>query len=479
MAVKKTTIIDIYGGIAQSKKIGQAGSARFMRHLNIHDDPNDITLMQQPSKNSGSVVTGLIKWIVDATPYNTYRYAYDENGVIYKIDGDTWAVLQTTPSSHGQGMAVSANYLYYTQDSQIGRYGPLDGTPTFQDNWHTGLNNTSTTKFAPIIAFKEGVAVGHGNNVAWWDQAVWTADSLTLPAELNVRALTVSDQYIMIGAWRGTSIDAFEDGYVFEWDSLSDTFNDFAPTNGPVNAMQYTPSNTLLTIQGHQGYICTDMKPFNHLNSIPGLSVKDYLEIYPGAITTWKGLTLFGVTNTSSPNVSCGVYSYGSQSVLFSNALNFPFSISTGTESSNCHIGCVAGFGSDLYIAWQDGASYGVDKLTASSDFAAEGDYESLIVDDSRPGDYKRWQAIKASFLPLLADQSIEISFRADRLSSWSTPVSVSDVDAVESFLYPDNTTQNFKELEWRVTLRGDGSNTPTVTQQELTYDDLKEELHD
>jgi hypothetical protein len=478
MAKKSQIIIDIYGGIAVSKKIGQQGSFRFARHLDITSDPNDLTLQFAGSKDSGTVVDGLVKWIVDATPYNTKRYAYDDNGAIYEIDDGTWTKLQTTANSNGQGLAIHNDYLYYTQDTQIGRYGPLSNAPAFDDDWQTGLNDTSTSGFAPIIVLNDRMIVGHGENVGVWDGAVWTAATLTLPGELNARVLTLADQYVVTGAWRGNAVTDSEDGYVYTYDGLSDTFNEAFPTNGGLNAAHYY-RNKLISIHGHQGYIYTDASPFNKIHQIPGVGKQQYLEVFPGAMTTWKELLLFGISNSDSSAVTRGVYTYGQKSALFPEALNYAISISTGNSGSTVQIGAVKGIGNDLYIGWKDGANYGVDLLNENSSYALSGTYESLIVDDGRPGEEKRLDALIVNHLPLAEGESMAIDYKKERDSSWTSGSTNSTTGSTETKLYVDSKSQQFYEFEWRTTLGGDGSSTPTVVSQKIIYDNLKEEEKD
>lgn len=476
MAQQEANIIDIMGGIAISKKIGQQGSFRFGRHLNITDDPNDLTLQLTGTKKSASVVTGLVKWIVDASPYNTNRYAYDSDGKIYGISSsDVFTELRDVSSSSGQGFAVHDDYLYYTQDTQVGRYGPLSGGATFTDNWQTGLNNTSTSGFAPLISLNDRLIIGHGNNIATWDGAVWTLAALTLQAEFNVRALTLIDQYVLIGAWRGSAVTASEDGKLYSWDALSDTFNDSYPTEGGLNAFNYY-RNKLISIHGSQGYIYTDTSPFNKIHQIPNLEIKKYVEVYPGAFTSWKGLNFFGISNSDSSTLVRGVYSYGSKSALFPETLNYAITISTGLSGSTVQIGCVTGIGSDLYIGWKSGSTYGVDKIDETSSYALSGTYESLIVDNSRPGEEKKAVGVIVSHLPLVSGESITIGRKIERTASFTDDTANTTVGSIETRL--DN-TDRFHEFEWRTTLGGDGSTTPTVVQQKFVYDDLKEERND
>lgn len=484
MALKPTVITGAWGGISIAKKVGQQGSFQFGTHLNIVSDPNEITLNLTGTKKSASVVTDLIKWIVDGTPYDTNRYAYGDAGNIYKIDSsDTFTLLRAVSNSHGQGLEIQDDYLYYTQNTQIGRYGPLSGSPSFTDAWQTGLNDTSTSLFAPITVLNERLIVGHGNNVATYDGAIWTLAALTLPAQLNVRAFSRINNDILVGAWRGNSITASEDGYVYIWDALSEEFNDSYPTEGGLGAMEYY-QNKLLSIQGKNGVLYTETSPFNKKHQVPKLEIRKYLEVFPGAMTSWNNLVLFGISNSDSTNVTRGVYSWGSkQSSVFPDALNYAYSISTGNNGSTVQIGCVKGIGSDLYIAWKDGSNYGVDKIDETSTYALTGTYESLIEDAGNAGAQKVGVAVCVYHLPLAANESIAINYKHDRQTTFQTGITNTEVGSTKTKLYstslPGAEGSRFLEWEWQAQLNGDGTTTPTITTQVFIFDEEKEERSD
>lgn len=484
MALSATSIIGGYGGIAIAKKTGQQGSFQFGTHLDITSDPNEIKLNLTGTKKSGSVVTDLVKWIVDGTPFDTNRYAYGDSGNIYKIDAsDTFTLLRSVSSSHGQGMEIQNNYLYYTQDTQIGRYGPLSSSPSFTDAWQTSLNSTASSQFAPIAVLNDKLIIGHGNNVATWDGVIWTLAALTLPAQLNVRAISRTDQYILIGAWRGSAVTTSEDGYVYLWDALSDTFNDSYPSEGGINAISYY-RNQLFSIQGKNGVIYTDTSPFNKVHQIPKLEVRKFVEVFPGAITTWQNLTYFGVSNSDSTNVTRGIYSWGSkQNAVFPEALNYAYTISTGNNSSTVQIGAVKGIGNDLYIAWKDSGAYGVDKVDETSSYATAGTYESLIEDNSTAGRDKAGWAVLVTHLPLASGESIGINYKRNRQTTFQSGVSNAVVGTTSTKLYnsslPGAEGARFTEWEWQTVLGGSGSSTPTVIDQTFVFDDLKEERLD
>lgn len=126
------------GGIADFVRSGIAGSFAFGRSIDIRTDPNNIGVLPRTIKESGNVVTGLPKW---SETYNAtlLSFIYDANGTLYSRTSEgSYTNLRSVANSHGNGLVYSAedNYLYYSLDKVIGRYGPLSSaTPAFTDDF--------------------------------------------------------------------------------------------------------------------------------------------------------------------------------------------------------------------------------------------------------------------------------------------------------------------------------------------------------
>jgi hypothetical protein len=489
MAIKFLSQKYFYGGIAASEKIGIRGSFAFAKRLNIFDEATQVSIMPKTVKVSGNSgptqVTDLIKWIVPGTPYDTNIYFYSEGGIIYReTSAGVWSALQTTANSYGQGMEVHGDYIYYTQNTQLGRYGTLSGgSPTFDDNWDPGtgviaLNDTSTTKYAPLKAFKEGLAVGHGNYLGWWDGAVWDADRLVLPPGLQIRCLEVLDEFLVIGTWRGTTINSNEEGYLFFWDGTSTTFNYFvAIPQGGCGAI-LNNKNRLLSSVGGSGDLLLGYNPFQKIETIPKLSIDKYAEILPGAVTNWRGMAQLGIAgNTTSTDVIQGVYTYGHSSDNFPEVLNYSFTISTGTETGvNLKIGALKGIGNSMYIAWRDGDTYGVDKVTNNNAPFATGVMEGLIFDNEQLYKDKEAMKLKATHLPLAADETIQLGYKKNRASSYTTDTANAVDDTTETTYPMPADDARFREFQQEVILGAGGSTSPTVTSIGMQMNDLADE---
>lgn len=102
-------------------------------------------------------VTGVPLWIT-GTPRRTDLYIYDASGSVYTLPSTFTSIsgigdLTDGGSASGNGAAYYDNYVYFARDTTIARYGPLDGTPAFTDDyWVSTLAKTAlSNKIYPRI----------------------------------------------------------------------------------------------------------------------------------------------------------------------------------------------------------------------------------------------------------------------------------------------------------------------------------------
>jgi hypothetical protein len=132
----------------------------------------------------------------------------------------------------------------------------------------------------------------------------------------------------------------------------------------------------------------------------------------------------------------------------------------------------VRGIGKDLYIGWQDGSSYGLDRITIDSTFAPYSTWQSLIFDNEKPDKEKLPQEIIVNFEPLTTGQSVTTYYKVDR-GSWvlgQVANTVGDKRA-ETAIF-----NRFKELEMRFDLASSSNTILKVYAVTLNFNDLEEE---
>jgi len=479
MSIRFLTQKYFYGGIASSKKIGVRGSFALAQRANIFDEATEVTINPTSVKVSGTTVTDLIKWIVSGNPYDTNTYFYSSGGKLYKeTSGGTWSTVGTLSTASGQGADLYSDYIYFTKNAAMARYGPLSGSPSLTDPWATATGINTTSDYAPVKAFLNGLAVGHGNYLGWWDGSVWDNDRLILAPGYKIRSLEVIDEFLVIGCWRGTSITANEQGRLYFWDGTSQNYNYMVEINEGGVAAVLNNKNRLITSIGGSGVLMQNYRPFQKINTVPLLTIGKYVEVLPGAMTNWRGMAHIGIGgNTDSADIYQGVYTFGNSREEFPEALNYGYTISTGTaQSTTLKIGALKGIGNNLYIAWRDGDTYGVDKVTNSGSPFASAVIESLIFDNDDSGRDKLALKLKATHLPLASGESVQLGYKVNRASSYTTGTANSTVDSAETELPIPATAARFTEFQWESILAATGSTSPTLTSVTLQFDDLAKE---
>lgn len=414
---KILTIEDWAGGLSDGSKYGIDGSFRFGQGLDFKKYPDSITSALALAKSSGTTMTGMPKWIKKYDG-NEWLFFYDENGVIYREASGGFALLKSVTSSGGQGMDFYDDYLYYAQDSQIGRYGPMSGA-TFTDNWQTGLNGT--TEWRPVLAFQNLLCVGNGRYLATWDGSVWNATKLTFPPRWSVRDIAVRGDYLAIAVNDSAVIDDSNSravrGVVFYWDGTSSNYNFFSeiPEGGGISSIQASQEK-LYIFPGSYGNIYVDTGRITKIKRIPYMGQGNTLYVYPGGTCNFNGLLTFGVAGGTSTTAYRGVYEYGSIDNNYSKALNLSYPLSTGTVTgTGVSIGAVFPFNQKLYVGWKDGSSYGYDTLSTSVQQTTTY-YESRVISFSKEASIER---IKVICDTLASGDSIDVDYKADREATW------------------------------------------------------------
>ena len=182
-----------------SKDPDQPTNFYYGENVNIRTDPYAPTLNYATVKESGSTVVDFVKW-ADITPAALTVYAYGDQGNIYsRTLAGSWTNLHKAGNSHGNGLQYfyGDDYLYYTTDSAIGRYGPLASSPQFSDDFLTAQGGTpqNTNSLALIAASSQ---YGYAADSA----SLSVTSDLTLEAYTYFNSLpAVGSSMVVLGKW--------------------------------------------------------------------------------------------------------------------------------------------------------------------------------------------------------------------------------------------------------------------------------------
>lgn len=190
MATQTITIDSILNGFSQTQYLSSSGA--FGVSLGIDPDlPIDSSVSV---KTSGAIVpAGYAEFGTDilggenplwfiTQPKLSFFYVYTSGGKFIKIEDDisSTTLLSTITSSGGNGAVYYNNYIYLMSNTQVFRYGPLDGTPAMSnaliansellDGWDSTADTllTNTTYPSVRVSIPNHAGHVHGDNALYF-----------------------------------------------------------------------------------------------------------------------------------------------------------------------------------------------------------------------------------------------------------------------------------------------------------------------
>lgn len=324
-----------------------------------------------------------------------------------------------------------------------------------------------STQYHPMMQFTNGVTgifvVGNESYLGTYDLVTYNPNKIRLEPGFSVRALATINNYIVAYATRGTDLTAYETGKAYVWDGIQPYYLAAIPLNMGMPNAAINFKQRLLGIFGLKGdfSIAPDETSFfRQIQQAPKMT-KGYIQTTePGAITVWQKRCLFSYAGTNDPNAGTysdpsagnhaagdtytpptglepGVYEYGNQSdreitytAVSTEVLNFAYQPSTPiVNPTNFAIGMIKAFGEDLYISYQDGATYYVDRVNFTSNPSSTGSWESLINDQAidkygqlkqLPQKKKLGVNVRVTFVALPVGCTVTAKYRLDRTAAWT-----------------------------------------------------------
>lgn len=461
------------GGISSSSKVGLAGSARFMRGLDIHTDPDILQISPATTKDSASVVVDLPVFATTNT-VNTNIYLLGNAGKLYKNASGTYTVVNTYSTAQGMGFFTGTNEVVFCSGDTEYTLNPAT------DAISTG-RSLNTADYHPVEAFLDKVFIGNGRELISTDASGIDYDSDTVGGGITVEFGYTIRCLKNVGDWMflGCTADNSSNAKYYLWDGVSADFNYSKTLKGEdgINSCEVSDDGTVIISAGKVGnlYQLTGLDTtLAKIKTIPLVGAGKTIEIYPQAMANYQGRVLMGLSTGTSTTAERGVYSWASHSSQYAKTLNMEYAISTGTTTgTTLQIGCLlAANTTDLYVCWRDGSTYGVDKVNGTGVQAAAS-YESLIFDDGVPFIKKFFKTFKITLASALATgEVIALYYKANR-GDW-TPLGTLDysVDGAvyEKTFKPANALK-CRELEIKLGFANSSGTAPDVDNVAIDYE--------
>lgn len=380
--------------------------------LTLHDDANNV-LGTVTVTNANLPSSGQVEFVF-STPIR----------ILVSPNGRTYHTHLTSTVADGSVMTTTANSL---ADCDI--------------ELTANALVTTVNGLHPMINFLQYTLIGNGRYVAQYEplqDSPTTADfsrhRITLPPGFETCGFAQKNLLCVIGAERRSSSGEFQEGALFFWDGISQTYNDWwpVPEGSPEglfshkNTVWFTAGGALYRIVGSDQPI--KVRTFRGTDSEYS-NISDTTHQYPNMMTVRRGVLLIGYPSyTTNQTLEHGVYSFGAISREYPDSFGFNYRISTLTltnnGTNNLKIGSVHNFGDTLFMSWRDDSSgnvtYGLDIVNNSSAPAPNFVIESLYYDNSLPYKNKNANMVISTFNALPAGTSIRLKYRLNGGSNWT-----------------------------------------------------------
>lgn len=416
MARRRITIDTVSGGISQSQYF--AGKGQYGAGLAIDPDmPIDETSVRSSgflrptsmAKFSGTEVTGVPLWFV-TNPKSTNTYLYANDGKVHTIDsslamGTALNSGNALTTASGNGAEYYDNYAYFATNTNITRYGPLNGSPALdQVYWGTTLSMTALTN-TTYPSLRGVVMPNHSLLRSAIKSVVYVADVLASNVgalhQFSTKKTTVEgdttgtllpptsgiitfdyglypsclENYgdeIAIGLFEGTNTTIKQKpARIAFWDQESTVVTRYVELPDPLITAMKMVNGVLYVFSGNASGGCRVVKFSGGYTFTEVYYDEDGVPPLAGAVDSLLYKVLWG-GSTTDPSTAAVVKSLGSKRAGFmnANAMHVPYKASsagtTPTVTALKFIEHASFLKPQPVIGWTDGSGKGLDKASTT-----------------------------------------------------------------------------------------------------------------
>lgn len=452
-----------YGGLADSKFSGIAGSFYKSVGIDGHSVPGLLQVQQKLTKESGSTITAFCKVSVAASNGYTFWFSSTDGKIWARNSSGTYSLAYTTAPAAGSAGCLGAfefnGYIYWATQSRLHRIAIANADDSWSGeslNWATF--DITDSEFHPMAIQDLTLFIGDGHQVAQVDEnGVFNSNVLDISTPLRIKTMIDYDVDLLIGTFVANTVNKTQ---IIRWDTVSPSWNtlDTIPEAG-INAF-IRDDNYLYVNAGRAGNIYFyDGQYLVPFKKIPGTySNSAYGLVHPGSVANLKGMPLFGFSNGSGNPADQGVYCLGSYSRDYPKVLDMPYPISEGVTSS-IEIGAIIVADFDLLVAWKNGSTYGVDKIDYTAKYASAY-LETMMLAQNKRDDAKTLDQVIAFYNSLPANTGVTFSYSINGAAYVAmTPVTNSIRAAIESKL----SVGDVGSIQIKIAFTVSGNNAPTL----------------
>lgn len=423
-----------------------------------------------PAEFEGYLGTSAKPLWIQTQPKDDLLYVYDSVGSVHTLTKPGYTItglgdLNDGGDAAGNGMAYYDNYMYFARATTIARYGPLDGTPAFTDDYWVGtlgltaLSNTSYPQDISSVPFPNHILHRHSDGRLYIADVVDNTGTLhyiqttktTIEGDTN-NGSTYDKVNVGYGLWP-TAMESYGENLVIAfyegpfdstaerksrakvafWDTNSDNVNQITWVEYPddyISAIK-NANGVLYFISGTPGAY-----GFRVMRYVGGYSFEEVAKIkfsempMPGATDAIADQLLFG-GSTDKPFDTAylrpAIYSLGLQTGGITRGL---FNIFHTNESTKVYSFCVPQENDDLgYLYPVSGiGNGGIYSMFSTSSYNNEGFWFSKMYNIGQP--FKILKIRIPLVEPMSANKSFDVKLWFDSGNdSWTNVRSINNTN--------------------------------------------------
>lgn len=417
--------------------------------VDVHSKPGAMTgSYAMTNADAGTAVVDALCLAKVTLPNGNTFFGSSTSGKIWKVTtAGVVSLVHTNTNGAILGMGFFNGYLYYASASKLGRQAEAlasseSSWSSHSDNWATFTN--ANASYHPMVEQNLSLFIGDGKYVAAVDSSnTFSANALDLQTQHVVTALVPFENDILIG----TIVGAYNNrSGIFRWDTYSPswTTEDYVDEVG-INCFINADDTMFISI----GTI-------GNIYYYTGSKAKKWKRLRDGRNSVTTGVNAYGSGNLNGNPLFAtirGIYSLGraDDSFPLAQVIEYVPSLGQGTT-----LGALATVGSQVFVSYKNGSSYGIDKLDTNKQ---SGFIETpLIV--GRP------QSLVVKYDSLPSGTSISLQTSIDGASYSSVDMEKDDED--ERVYRMKNQPVNKSTFQARITLNASTTNSPEIRELEI-----------
>ena len=458
-------------GLAFSKWSGRKDSLYKMIGFSPHETPGLLKVAQKLTKDSSTVVTEFCKVGVNCS--NGIRYWFSStSGKVWQEKAGTYTLVYTTSPAAGtalcSGAAEYQGYLYWATQSRLHRIpiassqadGAAAWTANAVPNW--AMFSITDADFHPMWSHTATLIlyIGDGNYVSQVDGSTFSANALDIKTPLRIKSLGEIGTDLLIGTYVADTVNKTE---IIRWNTWSVSFTN-SDSIDEVGINAFLPADNFVFVQaGLSGNIYIyDGEKLELYKRIPGdYSPTKYGSVNPYSVGNLAGQILFGFSNGSGDPADELVYRIARADRDHPYIMDAPFPISerSGGEFvlTGVEIGAILVSGFNVYVAWKNGSSYGIDKLDWNTKLS--GAYFETRVAVINRESFANFAKVVMAYASLPASTSITIQYS----KNYAAYVDTTEVDDTDRNIVYSDIGIEATTIQVKIIVTTSGNNSPEL----------------